>query len=80
MYCTVPGDDAADGGGHPLVAAVVYGLAGAGKLLDSLPAAALQLQHSVVTRDGQRDFTNFHSATEDPNNKGLLLVNMQYVN
>ena len=76
MYCTVPGHDAADCGRHPLVAAVVYGLAGAGKLLHSLPAAALQLQHSVVTRDGQRDLTNFHSAHRRPNNKGFLLVNM----
>ena len=39
-----PGHDAAEGGGDPLVAAVVNGLTGPGKLLDSLPAAALQLK------------------------------------
>ena len=39
-----PGHDAAEGGGDLLVAAVVNGLTRAGKLLDSLPAAALQLK------------------------------------
>lgn len=39
-----PGHDAAEGGGDPLVAAVVDGLTGPGKLLDSLPSAALQLK------------------------------------
>ena len=38
-----PGHDAAETGGDPLVAAVVNGLTGAGKLLDPLPAAALQV-------------------------------------
>ena len=39
-----PGHDAAEGGGDPLVAAVVNGLTSPGKLLDSLPSAALQLK------------------------------------
>ena len=43
-YLISPGHDATEGGGDPLIAAVVNGLTGPGKLLDSLPAAAIQLK------------------------------------
>ncbi len=43
-YLISPGHDATEGGGDPLVAAVVNGLTGPGKLLDSLPATAVQLK------------------------------------
>ena len=42
-YHVSPGHDAAEAGGDPLVAAVINGLTRPGKLLDSLPAAALQV-------------------------------------
>ena len=44
-----PGHNATQGGGDPLVAAVVNGLTGPGKLLDSLPATAVQLKIKYVS-------------------------------